>query len=107
AHARREPPRDRRTPLSDRGGDRRRERPSPGAARVSRCGRRGYARSALRSAPCLTRDAAPLTSEVSLVSSSVDRNGEALALVLARSETDLVFRNKLLTEPHRAIYEAF
>jgi len=41
------------------------------------------------------------------VSISTDSNAEVLTAVLARAETDVAFRQQLLTNPHRAIHDAF
>ncbi len=39
--------------------------------------------------------------------SAEESRGDALVAVLARAETDVAFRAWLLTEPHRAIQDAF
>jgi hypothetical protein len=36
-----------------------------------------------------------------------DASADALSTVLARAETDVAFRTRLLTEPHRAIQDEF
>lgn len=41
------------------------------------------------------------------MNSPANDNGDALAAVLARAETDVVFRQRLLVEPHRAIHDTF
>ena len=39
--------------------------------------------------------------------STEESSGDALSAVLARAETDVAFRARLLTEPHRAIQDVF